>query len=251
MPKSRAVQSIHTFVTAAVAVAAAILIILLLRFDNSRVDCQNSDGEYCTLILPNDVRTILSPTSTLNYHCSIFGQKAKVQGEAYLEINQKKNISIEIPTGTIITRDARILISTTTDEAEVICYEGEAEYKAKSSGEKAILAQRGRTTMKPHMPIEHEPVAELYPAQAYFSESFEDIPIDAVLTSIETFFGIEVESNFPLSRRFTGSFETPLYNEALDIVCIALSYQWDLKGSRKIELSKSHQYIMPKSNDLN
>lgn len=240
IPISRTKQS-HTIIIAIASAAAAILFILLLRFDNSRIDCQSSDGEYCTVILANENRAILSPASTLNYFSSVMGPKAKVKGEAYLEIKQKKDLSIIMSTGTLNTRNARLLINTLSDKTEVTCYEGLVEFKAKESKQKSILTVGERILMNQHALISKEFIKEQYPAQAYYSESFEDVPVDAVLSSIETFFGIEVKSNFPLSRRFTGSIYTPLYNEALDIICISMSYKWSLKGSKEIDLVKDHQ----------
>jgi transmembrane sensor len=218
-------------------IAASILILIIVKWllPSEKLELNNVNNHTATLMLPDQSRIVLSQNSEVKYFESPFNRKIQLTGEAYFEINKGKKLTVETSLGNITVLGTRFLVTANHRILQTTCYEGIVRVNSNFQPHNELLEYGNSIEISATQAMRTK-VENSHPEQAYFSRHyFNEVP-QVVLTDMENFFGVQIEFQSQQEHHFSGTFYTPKINEALDIICLSLGFNWHFKTNNKHQI---------------
>lgn len=221
----------------ATSVAASILILILVKWflPTEILELYNTSDQVATLMLPDQSRIVLSQNSEVIYTENHFKRKIQLTGEAYFEINKGKKLVVETQLGNVTVLGTRFQVTANASSLQTTCYEGIVKVESTLQAHTELLESGNSIDISSTESLRTE-VDRSHPEQAYFNRFyFNEIP-QVILTDMEDFFGVQIEFQSQQEHHFSGTFHTPKVNEALDILCLSLGFNWYYKTNNKQQI---------------
>jgi ferric-dicitrate binding protein FerR (iron transport regulator) len=190
-------------------------------------------------VLPDSSQVWLQPQSSLTYAPNSEGDTREVslKGEGFFEVKRneaKPFVVLGQKTRVQVLGTSFVVHSKPGDTREfVIVASGKVKFSEGEKPKNAVILTKGdEAVFQPQTPIHVETKASQN-AVAWKSSrlQFDDTPLPQVLTDLELYFDIKIRASNPdlLKCRFTGTFELPTADEALNLISLSLnsSYKKD------------------------
>ena len=207
-----------------ISAAASVIVIFLLHLFISEKTVENTFAENTAFRLPDNSRVVLSENSTVGYSPYWWKREVKLQGEAYFEVEKGEKFTVKTPAGKISVLGTRFQVSEVEDGLIVKCFEGKVKLSNKETEQ--IVEAGNALAYRPGNMAELAPLHIEYPQLAYFNGTFSKENLTKVLTELETFFNVRIQTGSPTERYFSGKLETANAETAVRIICRSLNLDY-------------------------
>lgn len=207
------------------------------------VEVKTGTGQKQAITLPDGSEVWLNENSRLAYAPIFEARNVVLEGEAFFEVEKMPNRPFEITTG-----GATTTVLGTSFNVRAYPAEGKVEVTVKTG--KVALAQ----TKRKESPVYIAPgesgvfdkqsekvtvaVKEIENADSWktLRLSFDDEKMADVITSLERYFGVEIETENPLilDCPYTSSFEEPNLDHILTIIGSTIGFEFTAQGNRYV-----------------
>ncbi len=210
--------------------AAGVILFLALGILFRTVTIEVPPAQKRNLTLPRKVEATLNSGSSLRYHPYLFRSRVYLWGEGFFRVPHGTPFKVITEKGTIEVGGTAFHVSVGKQHLEVACYEGKVLVR---SGEEKILLHQGegvRKTGSGTIERYHLPPGSDRPSWDKGSFSYHDVPLQRVIEEMEKQFGVKI--HLPADERhYTGYFTTASLEEALQLVCLPMGYEWEIRGN--------------------
>jgi ferric-dicitrate binding protein FerR (iron transport regulator) len=212
--------------------AAAILVLFTLYFSFGFEEYTGSSSAANVFFLPDNSRVVLDENATISYSKLFFKRNVKVEGKAYFEVESGSDFYVKTRNGSITVFGTRFSVNDLNKALKVHCYEGivgvdYANKRIKLEGGMQMYGENSSFTIKKNQSVD-------YPSFARFSFNCNNMPLQEVWPVVENFFGLDIVSNQPLDKSFTGSINTGNINEVMEIICTSMDLNFEIKDGKII-----------------
>jgi transmembrane sensor len=215
---------------AAIFIGFAVISSLLWVFVFGSVKHYTPYGVHQMVFLPDSSLVRLNADSELKYNKVLWAlsRKVSLKGEALFEVKRGDNFLVQTgPVSTqvlgttfnVYARDKNIYVS---------CIEGKVEVKHNKTKQAYILKPKekiatSKGALEDPKPVEKPQMANWVKGEFFFTNE----QLINVLKELERQFNVKVKLNDSGNRLYTGVFSNKNLNEALDLICIPMSLEWE------------------------
>ncbi|HPR31033.1 MAG TPA: FecR family protein [Prolixibacteraceae bacterium] len=201
--------------------SAACFLLFLLYFTFAFETYSGQQEANNVYYLPDQTRVVLSPGSQIRFSKLFYNRKIFAKGDAFFEVHPGDDFSVKSPNGKVKVLGTTFCVSEKEDGFLVSCFEGKVEVIYKEE-ERQLL--KGDQYDRTRQTIEVYPVKELkFPEYVAFTYSFQNQNINDIWPLIEQYFGVQIYTDIPIEKRFTGAFRTSDLMEVMEIICVSLN----------------------------
>lgn len=227
------IRKLNFYFRAAAAVAILVLGIYGVTSVFSKSRIVTNLAEQTTFSLPDKSVVVLNAGSKIKWEKRNFNdlRQLSLNGEAYFDVEKGNKFVIETPNGTVEVLGTQLNVFSRNNEFRVSCISGKVRVAANSSeqiilpGETAELTANGiikNTLQNP------EKIAAWQQGVFYF----EDKPVVSIFAELERQFNISIKYKGLENRYITATFSNKNLKEALDIVCIPMELEYEIKNNK-------------------
>ncbi|MEQ9377493.1 MAG: FecR domain-containing protein [Imperialibacter sp.] len=221
-------------------VAASVLMILAagIWFINlpGQVTHTTVAGETREILLPDGQSTItLAANSSVSWtdeSWSATQRQLTLEGKGFLQVEEGSPFTVTTSTGKVEVLGTRFEVHEFESGMQVSCYQGRVKATAANQPSVIVNGGEGHLYYQGQWEAKKE-VSGAGPQWLNNESSFENAPLRQVIKTLESEYGLKTDAGaVNLSRRFTGSFPNNNLDEALRLVFIPLSINYELKDDR-------------------
>lgn len=228
------VRSLRLFWSAAASVAV-IAILTSLYLYKTPAQIVASRGQHLEYALPDGSNVNINADSKLTFAESSFSKKRilKLDGEAYFSVQKGSPFVVKTPSGTIEVLGTTLNIYARNDAFNVSCLTGKVKVTSNnqtvilSPGEKAELVSG---TLQKFSNLSDKQLAGWKTGEFHF----ESKPLISIFEEIERQFNVNISASGIGNRFYTGSFFNQNLTDALEMVCLPMSLEYEIKNGNKI-----------------
>ncbi len=155
-------------------------------------------------------------------------RQMKLEGTGYFEVNTGGEFMVFTSAGNVKVLGTKFQVKESKEMMLVKCYEGKVQ--AEANGASTILTEGIGSIFNGDVWESAKPNNETSPSWLQNRSTFDDVPLDLVIETLEAEYDIEIRTgNVNLKRRFTGSFPNDNLTLALRIVFDPLEISYALK----------------------
>lgn len=209
-------------------VAASIVVITvvssLIHFSETYFE---SGGQELVHLLPDNSEVIVMPGSRVSYNrfTWLFNRRVTLEGEAVFSVTHGPRFSVGTRSGEVVVLGTRFRVKQQEYDLLVVCYEGSVRVVV-PVGE--LVLQPGRKVLYDSAGVRLSDVSEPLPAVL----SFNAVPLEEVIRSIEEIFGVTVTGQEPYEAIvFTGFITTSDLDGTLEAVFRACGIPYRVSGN--------------------
>ena len=205
------------------AAASVVILLGLFFFLNRNTSYSTSYGEQLAITLPDNSEVILNANSTLSYKTQNWTEDRvlNLNGEGYFKVEKGSDFIVETNQGNVSVLGTQFNVNTKGAIFETKCFEGKV--KVKTDNHNRILTRGKAFRQLKDTTAEDFTIQEMLPSWTQGESSFNNAPLNQVITALEHQYNIKVDaSKIDLSRKFTGSFTHQNLNVALQTVFVPL-----------------------------
>ncbi len=228
------VRSFRIYWTAAASVAILVLL-TTIYFPKTPAQIVASRGQHLEYTLPDGSNVNINADSKLTFAESSFSKKRilKLDGEAYFSVQKGSPFVVKTPRGTVEVLGTTLNIYARNDAFNVACLTGKVKVTAKNQtvilrpGEKAELVSG---TLQKISNLSDNQLAGWKTGEFHF----ESKPLISIFEEIERQFNVNISASGIGNRFYTGSFFNQNLTDALEMVCLPMSLEYEIKNGNKI-----------------
>ncbi|MGD1960512.1 MAG: FecR family protein [Fulvivirga sp.] len=218
-----------------VAVAAAVVLLVAMYFLlPSDTTYSTSAGEQLSYKLPDGTEVMLNAETSVSFDESNWEERRMValEGEAYFDVVKGAQFVVETPKGRVEVIGTSFNTYNRGEMLKVSCFEGKV--RVINTRAKEIVLTKGQSSQ-----IEGDNVGE----PVVFNEEktatwrsgefyYENAPFSEVVAELERQYNVEITLEAMTNRSYTGYFNNKDLDEALKLVLLPMSYEYEQKGPR-------------------
>jgi transmembrane sensor len=212
--------------------SAACLLLFLLYFTYSFETFSGVQGENNTFYLPDHSKVILTANSQIRFPKLFFNRNVSLRGEAYFEVEKGSKFTVKTPNGEVKVLGTRFSVLDKEDGFVVYCFEGKVEVKYKK--EERQLCKGNEFIGNENVVKAIDLVETPYPEFVYFDRSFFNVNVNEIWPVIEKHFGVKINSEISVERKFTGSIHSTDVKEVIEIICTSLDLNFEQVSGNEI-----------------
>lgn len=227
----------------AIRAAAAVFIVLVLAFTVyytiSREKTITAYGEQAEVVLPDGTNVVLNAGSEVVWINQPFSsnRKIKLHGEAFLDVKKGENFLIKTNNGSVRILGTQLNVLSRENRFKVSCIEGKVSVTVNTReqiltpGEQAELTKNGLIKQQ----INNIQSVILWKAGI---SHFENATLVSIFAELERQYDISVEFNGNGKRLATVDFSNENLKEALEVICIPMGLEYEIRNNRKVIISE-------------
>lgn len=216
-----------------VASVAVILISGILYFWFQDTNIKANYAQTKEIILPGGSQVLLQAGSEISFNERTWTQKRVVHlnGEAYFSVKKGSKFQVISKNGNVQVLGTKFNVISRDTHFEVACVTGKVRVKI-SEKEQAQILTKGLYTKKVNntlidpAPIDIKLITERQNGRFSFSKA----KLNDVLAEIERQFDVKIEYSGKKDRLFTGYFSNKDLDKALQMVCIPMELDYQIKN---------------------
>ena len=217
-----------------VGIAATVALIILVYFLIPRSNViRSGPGEQLTHNLPDGSKVHLNAATNIEYNASKWETARVVQltGEAYFEVTPGKTFTVKTNAGNIEVLGTRFNTYAREQELKVACFEGSV--KVFSDRRSEVVLKKGEYTALDNERWEAPTNFDTAKTATWRSGEFyyNNTPLAEVIAELERQFNIEINTAQAEKRYYTGYFNNRDLEEALKLVFLPMSLNYDREGA--------------------
>lgn len=222
------------------AVAAIVIILLSVYSINNFISKEKEStkfAEQSKITLPDGTEVILNAGSKLVWNNKKFSKKRQLtlKGEAYFDVKKGDKFIIKTKNGTVEILGTQLNIFSRKNKFWVSCISGKVKVSANNqqqiinSGELAELTPTG--LIKSNSRAINNTISW---KEGIFH--FEDTPLVTIFDEMERQFDVSIKFEGSFNRLATVDFSNKKLSEALDVVCIPMELNYEIKNKKEITI---------------
>jgi ferric-dicitrate binding protein FerR (iron transport regulator) len=216
--------------TLSVAAAAALIIGLILLWPNQPLQqVATANGKRQTVVLPDNSTVELNASTTIEFADDWSGDReVKLSGQAFFEVVKGGKFEVATPQGVVEVLGTSFDVCDRENVFEVTCRTGKVRVAA-NGGEVEIVPGLRATLTNGKLVVSDFDLALADWRSGEFH--YQEAPLNQVLDEIERQFDVQVQWPDLGSRFYTGRFNTKDLNEALQLICLPMGLQFEVKDT--------------------
>lgn len=217
---------------AAIFIVGAAVFTLLKNDDLTSFETTIAQNE--TITLPDNSVVKLNEDSQLEYNGSQWDEKRILQlkGEAFFDVEKGKRFDVTTEFGTVSVLGTEFNVLSRDSIFKVSCYEGLVQV---AYGNETVKLPAGTELVLKSGEAHKTAIAIAEPYWLKKMSVFENAPIEAVISEIETQFNITITKTFEAKDlRFTGAFEHHNLENALKSITQPLNLTYEIKTNTAV-----------------
>lgn len=208
---------------------AAIAVFAFLVFSPSSsvttVDVTAALAQHKHIVLPDGSEVELNAGSNIKYASEWTNERVvELQGEAFFQVKKGSRFSVKTTQGTVEVLGTSFNVKDREGVFDVECFTGKVGV---SSGNERVEITPGQ-----HVTLQNGKLAFTEPTgnRTWVNGQFvyTEEPLENVLSEVERQFNVKITRPSLEGRKYTGTFTTNSLNEALDLVCLPMGYQYSI-----------------------
>jgi transmembrane sensor len=221
---------------AGMAIAASLLIFFFIYLNISQPETYTAAAaEIRNIDLPDGSTVKLSSNSNLSYEESNGRRKLTLTGEAYFNVQEGDEFTVNTAVGTIRVLGTTFNIRQRGDVLGVSCFSGKVGVTGRNGGQKELIAGESVQIINERFE-EPEVKPGNQPAWMEGISQFSNVPVTVALEELEAIYGLRIEriDRYP-DIRYTGSFPHDDLEAAVRLVLDPLDADYTLlKNENKL-----------------
>ena len=213
-----------------VAAAAALIVGLILFWPNQTLQqVATTVGQHQTVTLPDASSVELNATSIIEYAASWSDEReVKLSGQAFFEVVKGGKFEVVTPQGVVEVLGTSFDVFDRDNAFEVSCRTGKVRVAA--NGDEVDIVPGFRATLvNGKLEVSKFDLALADWRSGEFH--YQDTPLNAVFEELERQFNVKVQLPDVSKRYYTGRFNTKDLNEALQLICLPMGLQFEVKDT--------------------
>lgn len=219
-------------------IAASIALVLAVLYGiNYKKNIETSFGETASYTLPDGSVVNLNAGSLLSYQP--FNWKSErvlyLSGEAFFEVEKGKSFVVHTGQGMVEVLGTSFNVFAREGELTVKCFTGKVQVKGKDQTREEIIepGEAVKLTGEKLVEFEFQPEADVDWRQGEFV--FEEAPLERVLQELQRQYNVDLEINAKLDDRYyTGQFNNKSLEEALQMVLLPMSMEYEINKDKQL-----------------
>lgn len=214
------------------AIAATVTLVFLVYFLLPSSTTYNTlAGEQLTYDLPDGTKVVLNAETSISFDASKWSEERVIQldGEAYFDVKSGMPFRVETQIGNIEVLGTTFNAYNRNGVLRVSCFEGKV--KVRSSSEERVLTE-GQASKVVGEVVENPKRFDLEKTATWRTGEFyyENAPFGEVIDELERQYQIKVDIELR-DRYYTGYFNNKNLDEALKLVLLPMSLEYEKDGS--------------------
>ena len=209
-------------------------------------------GEHKLVTLPDHSTVMLNAASSLSYNSLMFSLTRNVafEGEGFFTITKGNRFTAVSKPATIEVLGTQFNLMSTANKYEVACTEGKVKISNNEKDSKLILVAGQYTALHN---AQFDALSQVKEEKISWKNGefyFENTSLADVLKTLSLQYDISVQLEIanPSARHYTGYFTNKNLKEALDLICVPLSLEYEIVGLSKVKIFPSNKLTnKPKS----
>jgi ferric-dicitrate binding protein FerR (iron transport regulator) len=222
--------------------AAAALLILFIGFElffqsRKNLTVTATNGNHTQYTLPDGSHVDMNAGSEIRFNGSNFTDDRilTLKGEAYFEIQKGRRFLISTTGGTVTILGTSLNVCAQKNVFKVSCLTGKVLVKSENSEQ---IITPGETVEKKNHRLEvykeKDIQTEVLWREGIFN--FENAPLSSIFEEIERQYNVKISTHEIENRYFTGKFNNRDLKSTLDIVCIPMNLDYEIKNDKTITI---------------
>lgn len=223
------------------AVAAILILAVAIKVLPSILSaqqCKTAYAETSELVLPDGTEVVLNAGSKIKWDKKKFNNKRylSLNGEAYFNVKKGEEFIIKTKNGTVEILGTQLNVYSRQKDFWVSCISGKV--RVFTGGEQEIITP-GEWVRLNDMELEKSKSEAIENTVSWKDGilHFEDTKLETIFAELERQFDVRIKFEGDVRRRATVDFPNENLDEALNIVCIPMGLDYDIKN-RKINISE-------------
>lgn len=231
--KTSKVISLTRFIQAAAAVAIIVVGFYSVNEVFSKEKISTGIAEQTEFRLPDQSEVVLNADSRITYSEKKFNESRELtlKGEAYFDVQKGASFKITTANGTVEVLGTQLNVFSRKDEFWVSCVSGRV--RVSTSDDEQIIVPGEMVQLSGHKlvkqsKLEIENTISWKDGVFYF----EDKPLVSIFAALERQFNVTVELKSDQDRSMTVMFTNESLQEALDIVCLPMDLEYEIRNNK-------------------
>lgn len=223
---------------ALLSMAASVLLIVgwFFLFNNSKMLTITAEtGQQVEQQLPDGSIVTLNAGSELKYNKNNFDthRELELSGEAFFEVKKGDEFIVRTPNGDVEVLGTSFNVFARTNKFVVSCKTGKVKV---ISGNVNQIIKNGEIVKKYGNKLLKSELKNINQTGEWRHGifHFENTSLISIFGEIERQFGVTVRSNNTEGMKFTGSFSNQNLTQALDIICIPMGLNYEIKNNNTV-----------------
>lgn len=225
--------------------AAAIIIILLSVYSVNTYFINESEitrlAEKSKITLPDETKVTLNADSKLVWNDKKFIKKRQLtlQGEAYFDVKKGDKFIIKTKNGTVEILGTQLNIFSRENIFWVSCISGKIRISANNQQQIITRGELVKLTTKGLI----KSISKTIENTTSWKDGmfhFEETPLNTIFDELERQFDVSIKIEGDANRLATIDFSNKNLKEALDVVCIPMELNYEIKNNKKITISEKN-----------
>lgn len=225
--------------------AASIILLstlgMLISFSGTK-RISSEKGSHVSYSLSDGSEINLNSESKISFSKKNFGSSRRLNlyGEAFFKVKTGNPFTVKTPNGTVTVLGTSFNVFSRDKDFKVACLSGEVMVTSMkqsvtiASGESAML--NGEKLIK-YQNDKIKYITGWLNGEFYF----ENTPLYLVFNEIERQYNVKFVGMKRVDEYFTGSFVNKDLRTALEIVCIPMGLEYEIRDNGKVSVSKKHK----------
>lgn len=201
-----------------------------------------SKGQHFEYTLPDGSEIKVNADSKITFSASRFTKKRELElvGEAFFSVQKGKLFVVKTPVGTVEVLGTTLNVFARGNEFNVSCMTGKVKVTV---GDQSVTILPGEKVVWDHGVLQKMtlPLGESEASWVKGQFSFDSIPLISIFEEIERQFNVSISAQGIEGRFYTGSFTNNKLAEALEMVCLPMDLDYEIKNGNKVSIKpKTH-----------
>lgn len=219
------------------AAAVFLLFITTISILFNQQEFISKPGQIAEITLPDNSIIWVNSVSTISYNSILwhFNRKVKFDGEAFFKVVKGSSFVVETNFGNVEVLGTAFNVNTFDNSLNVYCRSGKVLI---SNDVKGVELAAGEYCIVTKENIRAYPVEnpDQYISWMDGEFTFNERPINEVLSVLERQYDIDISSNFKGDELFTGTFDNKNLTSALELICTPYGKTFVIKEHRIVEI---------------
>ncbi len=227
-------------------IAASLLVVALAAYfvyHQYDVEIFTRRGEHKLVTLPDQSKIILNAASSVHYNALMFylARNVSFEGEGFFTITKGDRFNVVTGIATVEVLGTQFNLKSNGSGYEVACTEGKVRISTNQENSSVLLIGGQATSLVNGVfdtPSQAEKESISWKNGEFY---FDNAPLLDVLNilSLQYDIDLQIEIANPSDRYYSGYFTNHNLREALDLICIPLDLEYELKGSSQVRIKSS------------
>ncbi len=201
-----------------------------------------SKGQHFEYTLPDGSEIKVNADSKITFSASRFTKKRELEleGEAFFSVQKGKPFVVKTSVGTVEVLGTTLNVFARNNEFNVSCMTGKVKVTV---GEQSVTILPGEKVVWDNGVLKKMalPQGESEAGWVKGQFNFDNIPLISIFEEIERQFNVSISAQGIEGRFYTGSFTNNKLAEALEMVCLPMDLDYEIKNGNKISIKpKTH-----------